>query len=300
MKAIIINSYGGPDVLELVDIAAPQPEPGDVLVRVAAAAVNPADGKWRSGMFDAFTPIRFPHVLGYDIAGEVVSGEGFAPGAHVFGMLDPFTKGGYAELVAVSADKLALVPDGVDMPTAAAVPTAGLTGLQMVEKGLDLQPRQSLLLTGALGAVGRFALFAAKARGAHVIAAVRATHRDAVLALGADAVIALGEEDWTGMPFDHVIDTIGGEAVGRLCRNLKPGGRLLTAATTPIPTEGLPCAPEFFAVTPSGSDAARLAAAVAEGRIAVPIAQILPLDRAADAQRMVEAGGLDGKIILTP
>lgn len=300
MKAIIINRYGGPDVLEVADIPAPWPRPGETLVRVAAVAVNPADGKWRSGMFESFAPVVFPHVLGYDIAGKVIGGEGFAPGTRVFGMLDPFTKGGYAEQVAVPSDHLAVVPDGVDMTIAAAIPTAGLTGLQMVEKGVDIQPGQSVLLTGAQGAVGRFALFAAKARGAHVVAAVRATHRDAALALGTDAVVTLGEEDWAGAPFDHVIDTVGGVAVAALSRHLKPGGRLMTAATTPIPADGLSSAPEIYSVTPSGADTARLAAAVADGRIKVPIDRIMPLDQAAESQRLVDAGGLNGKIILTP
>ncbi|AJR23264.1 NADP-dependent oxidoreductase [Sphingobium fuliginis] len=299
MKAIVINRHGGPEVLEPADLPPPQPKQGETLVRILAAAVNPADGKWRAGLFESFAPVGFPHVLGYDVAGEVIGGEGFAPGARVFGMLDPFRKGGYAEQVAVAADHLAPVPDGLDLPTAAAIPTAGLTGLQMVERGLDLQAGQRLMLTGALGAVGRFALFAAKERGVHVTAAVRAAHVEAVRALGADDVIALGKEDWSGASFDHVIDTVGGEAVGALCRHLKPGGRVLTAATTPIPSDELPSAPEFFAVVPSGPDAVRLGAAVAQGRIAVPIARILPLDQAAEAQRLVDAGGLNGKVILT-
>ena len=174
MKAIVVAGHGGPEVLEPADLPSPQPQPGEALLRILAAAVNPADGKWRAGLFESFAPLGFPHILGYDVAGEVIGGEGFAPGARVFGMLDPFRKGGYAEQVAVAADHLALVPDGLDLPTAAAIPTAGLTGLQMVERGLDLQAGQRLMLTGALGAVGRFALFAAKERGVHVTAAVRA------------------------------------------------------------------------------------------------------------------------------
>ena len=133
MKAIVIHRYGGPEVLELADLPAPHPQAGEVLVRIAAAAVNPADGKWRAGMFQSFAPIGFPHILGYDVAGEVIGGEGFAPGTRVFGMLDPFHKGGYAEQVAVSSGTLAEIPEGMDFPTAAAIPTAGLTGLQMVD-----------------------------------------------------------------------------------------------------------------------------------------------------------------------
>ncbi|WP_313808468.1 NADP-dependent oxidoreductase [Sphingobium sp.] len=300
MRAIVINRHGGPDVLERVMMDMPAPQPGETLVRVAAVAVNPADFKWRAGMFQAFMPVTFPHVLGYDIAGEVAGGAGFSPGTRVFGALDPFRKGGYAEYVAVPAEYLREIPDGLDFPAAAAIPTAGLTGLQLVERGVDLQPGQRVLITGALGAVGRFALHFAKARGAHVVCAVRAAHRDGVMALGADAVLALGEEDWRGAPFDHVIDTVGGEAVARLCAHLKPGGRIATAATTPIPAEGLPASPEFFAVRSCGSDLARLGQAVASGAIKVPVAQLIPLDQAAEAHRLVERGGQGGKVILIP
>lgn len=300
MRAIVINGYGGPEVLESAELSRPVPGPGEVLVRVRAVAVNPADGKWRAGMFASFMPVGFPHILGYDVAGEVAGGEGFAEGARVFGMLDPQTKGGYAEYVVVSAGQLAAIPDGMDFPTAAAIPTAGLTGTQMVEKGLDVQPGTRLLITGAAGAVGRFAVHAAKARGAHVIAAVRDSQREAALALGADETVVLGGKEWGGQPFDHVLDTVGGADVGRLCRHLAPGGRILTAATTPIEVEGLAAAPEFFAVQPNGADAARLAEAVAAGKVEVPIARVLPLSEAAEGQRLVDRGGTGGKIILTP
>lgn len=300
MKAIIINRHGGPEVLEVAAIAKPVPQPGEALVSIAAAAVNPADHKWRAGMFAAFMPVSFPHVLGYDIAGEVVGGEGFPSGTRVFGVLDPLRKGGYAQYVAVSAAFLAPMPDALDFPTAAAIPTAGLTGLQLVEQAVNAQPGQNILITGALGAVGRFALHAARARGAHVVAAVRASHRAAMLALGADDVVELGGDDWRGAAFDHAIDTVGGEAAARLCRYLKPGGRIVTAATNPIPAEGLPAAPEFFAFTPDGVGLARLGEAVASGAIAVPVAHILPLEKAAEAQRLVEQGGQGGKVILTP
>jgi NADPH2:quinone reductase len=223
MKAIVINRHGGPEVLEAVEMASPTLQPGEILVRVAAAAVNPADYKWRAGLFATFMPVSFPHVLGYDVAGEVVAGTGFSPGTRVFGMLDPLRKGGYAEYVATSAALLAPMPDELDFPTAAAIPTAGLTGLQMVERGVDVQPGQTILVTGATGAVGRVALHAAKARGAHVVAAVRAVHGDAARALVADAVVALGEEDWHGDVFHHILDTVGGDAVSRLCQHLKPG-----------------------------------------------------------------------------
>lgn len=300
MKAMVINRYGDANVLEPADIPVPDPQPGEVLVRIASVAVNPADGKWRSGMFESFAPVPFPHVLGYDVAGVVERGDGFAPSTRLFGMLDPYQKGGYAEYVSASADLFAPIPDGLDFPTAAAIPTAGLAGVQLVEKGVNVQPGKLILITGALGAVGRFALYAAKSRGARVVAAVRGEHRDAILALGADDVVILGEQAWQGETFDHVIDTVGGPAVALLCQYLRQGGKIVTAATTAIPTEGLNMVPEFFAVKSSRADLVRIADAVAGGAITVPIAQIMPLDRAAEAQRMVELGGQGGKIILAP
>lgn len=276
----------------------PNPGPGEVVVRVKAVAVNPADTKWRAGMFESYAPVSFPHVLGYDIAGEVVGGDGFAAGTRVFGMLDPFRKGGYAEYAAAPAGSLAAIPEGLDDATAAAIPTAGLTGLQLVERASDVRSGDVVLITGALGAVGRFALHFAKARGATVIAAVRPAHQEEVLALGADHALSLCQEDWTGPAFDCVIDTVGGDAVGRLCAHLKTGGRIVTAATTPIPDAGLPARPEPFAVVPSAGDCARLAAAVASGAIKVPIACILPFAQVAEAHRLVEAGGRNGKVVL--
>lgn len=299
MRAIAFNSYGGHEVLEPMDLPMPDAGPGEIVIKVAAAAVNPADGKWRSGMFQGFAPVPFPHVVGYDVAGTVVSGGGLLPGTRVCAMLDSFTKGGYAEYAKVSATSVAAIPDGVSFETAAAVPTAALTGLQMVERAADVQAGQRILVTGALGAVGQAIVQAAKAREATVIAAVRAGREAEALAAGAADVAVIGEE-WTGAPFDHVLDTVGGAAVARLCRALKPGGTIITAATTPIDPEGLVASPEFYGVQSDGADLARLLALVASGALPMPVAKVMPLEAAAEAQKLVDAGGTGGKIILRP
>lgn len=300
MKAMVINGYGGPEAIVAAEMPVPRPGAGEVLVRIRAAAVNPADGKWRDGMFASFAPVAFPHVLGYDVAGEVEAGEGFAPGTRVAGMLDPFVKGGYAEYVAGPAANFCAIPDGLAFETAAAIPTAGLTGTQLAEQSLDVQPGQTVLVTGAIGAVGRFAVRAVLGRGGRVVAAVRAAQAAEARALGVADVIALEQPEWAGPPFDGVLDTVGGEAVGQLCRHLAPGGRIITAATTPIPAEGLAAQPEFIAVQPSGSQLAALCEAVAAGEIAVPVAVVLPLSEAAEAQQLTARGGLGGKVVLKP
>lgn len=300
MRAVVMRRYGGPEVLELVDWPRPEPKPGELLIEVRAAAVNPADGKWRAGMFADLVPITFPHVLGYDVAGVVVAGEGLASGTPVVAMLDHIVKGGYADHVAVPADRVVPLPDAVSMETAAALPTAGLTGLQLVERGIDGREGQRLLLTGAVGAVGRVALHAAKRRGLHVVAAVRAAQGAEALALGADEVIMLDASSAPADVFDHVIDTVGGSDVARLCRGLRPGGRIVTAATTPIDPTGLAAVPEFYAVKPDTDGLARLIEAVAAGDLTVPVARVMPLVEAGEAQRLTDAGGLGGKVVLIP
>ena len=297
MKAFIIKGYGGPDKLEEAEVPVPAAGSGESLVRIRATTVNPADLKWRAGMFDAFSPLSFPHILGNDVAGEVVEGEEFAPGTRVLAKL---FKGTYAEYVAVPCALIAIIPDEVDLKTAAAVGTGGLTGFQMIEKGLDVQAGERVLLTGALGAVGRACLYAAKRRGAHVVAAVRGNQLEQALAAGADEALVLDDDSWTGEPFDDVVDTVGGPDVARLCRNLKTGGRILTAATTPIEGDDLPAKPEFYAVVPSGADLAGVMEAVATGGLEVPIAHVLPLSEVAHAHRLMESGGVGGKIVLTP
>ncbi|TWH79292.1 NADP-dependent oxidoreductase [Novosphingobium taihuense] len=299
MRAMVINSYGGTDVLEAAEVPIPALASGEVLIKVNAAAVNPADGKWRSGRYQSFIPLTMPHILGYDIAGTVEAGEGFTRGMRVAAMLNPVTKGGYAEYVAVAAANVAPIPDNMSFETAAAVPCANLTGVQIIETGLDLQAGQRVLITGALGNVGRAAMFVARGRAGHVIAAVRADRAGEARDAGA-AEIAIVGEDWTGEAFDVIADTIGGTDVVALMHHLKPGGRIVTASDIPIPADDLPAAPEFHSVNPDGQQLAQILAAVASGDLPVPIDRVLPLEAAAEGQSAVDQGGLRGKIILKP
>jgi NADPH2:quinone reductase len=301
MKAVVLDNYGPPDVLHLAEVREPTPGPGQIKIAVAAAAINPADFKWRSGALRQYSELHFPQVLGYDVAGTICDlGEGvsgFAMGDRVVGMLDHRLKGGYAEFAIVEPHSCVVVPDALDIAVASAIPTPGLTGLQLIEEFIRPQHGQRVLITGACGAVGRFALYAALQLGVQVVAAVRGGQQQLASELGASEAIIVGEP-YQGEAFDHVADTVGGAGVAALCRYVKPGGRIRTVATTPIDPVGLPSAPEFVALHPDAQQLAALVATVAAGAIRFTVAQRLPPSRAAEAHRLMEAGGLPGKIVL--
>ena len=301
MKAVSFNAYGGPEVLQQADHPAPVPGAGEMLIRIEAIGVNPADGKWRAGKFSKTVPLQLPHIPGYDIAGTVVApgDTGLAAGSRVAALLHAHRQGGYAEYAVAGTPDIAVIPDELDFVRAAAIPTPGLTGLQLIEDQLDARPSQLLLITGATGTVGRFAMFAARARRVRIVALVRENYREEALALGAEIAIIPGEV-WRGEPFDHVADTIGGPQVAELCRHLRPGGLIRTVATTPIPAAGLATPPTFFPVRRDAAQLARLVEAAAKRQVTVPVALTLPLERAAEAQRLIENGGLGGKIVLQP
>lgn len=301
MRVIQFSNYGGPEVLQLGEAETPQPGPGQVQIAVAAIGINPADGKWRSGMLSSRVTLEMPHVPGYDVAG-VVSAVGtdvtdFKVGDRVTGSLK---KGAYAETAVADATACAKLPDSLEFWQAAALPCPALTGVQLIEEGVAPQTGEIVLVTGATGAVGRFALHAALSLGAKVVAAVRPAYFDEARALGAAEVIAMGETPPAGMVFDHVADTVGGPSAAVLCRNLKPEGKLVTVSTTPIDPAGLPVAPKFFGYHADGPRLARIAADVASGKASMPVARRLPLASAEEGQRLVDQGGAGGKVILEP
>lgn len=297
MKAIVIHRHGGPDVLELADMQRPIPGPGELLIRVEAIGVNPADSKWRAGMLAAVAPLHFPYVPGYDVAGIVETGYGFAPGTRVVAMLDNLKGGAYAAYAIAMADTVAVVPDDMDFRTAAALPTPGMTGVQMVDEHAQPMTGETVVITGATGAVGRFALFAAKRRGAKVIAAVREKHVRAAIDLGADLAVVLDQPDTVG-DVDHLLDTVGGPMIASWCQKVRPGGKILTVATDPIPCKDLTAFPTFVAVHPDRDELARIGEDVAAGRIMLAPLYAMSLDQAAQAHGLL-AGGHVGKIVLT-
>jgi NADPH2:quinone reductase len=298
MRAMQFNEYGPPEVLRLAEIVAPHPGPGQVQVKVAAIGVNPADFKWRQGMFRERSPLQLPHVVGYDIAGTVSA---LGSGVTAFGVGDRIVasvRSAYAQFAIANEKACARLPDGFDFVTAASLPCAALTGVQMVEDGVKPHQGQTVLITGATGGVGRFAVHAALALGARVIAAVRPPYFEEARQLGTTEVIDLEADANVALSFDHVADTVGGAAVARLCRQLKSGGSIITVSTTPIDATGLRSTPTFFAYRTEGPRLAQVIRDVGAGNVTMPIARRLPLASAAEAHRLMESGGLRGKLIL--
>ena len=301
MKAIVVHQYGPPEVLRFEEYPDPAPGPGEVLVRVAAASVSPIDFKRRAGLTTEFYPLKFPGLIGVDVAGIVIrigpGVEGFSIGDRVFAMADDT----YAELCVVKAAILAKVPDGLDLIEAAALPLAVTTGNQLLlatQVGLG----QTVLVAGASGNVGRSAVFTAKTRGATVVAGVLRRQIDGAKTIGADQVVATDDDSAIASlpPLDAVADTVGGATAGKLIAKVKPGGVFATVLkATEIPAEY----PSVRVVTVfSKFDRATLefmAEAVRDGKLLIPIRLKLPLSQAAEAQAAAEKGGA-GKILLVP
>ncbi|HEY1743859.1 MAG TPA: NADP-dependent oxidoreductase [Granulicella sp.] len=300
MKAVVLHEYGGPSKLKYEDFPDPQAGKGEVLVRVAAAGLNPIDWKLRSGVMKEFMPLQFPVILGYDFSGVVRElGEGvtkFAVGDRVFGR----TGAAYAELAVIKADESAKVPEGVEMTTAGALAVVTTTGDQLIREAAKLQPGQTVLLTGALGSVGRVALFCALEMGAKVIAGVRKKQIEEALSLGATAAIDVSDDDELAKlgTVDAVADTLGGALAEKLIAKVKPGGAF-GSIVGPVGNAALhpTVVVTAFGSHPDAKTLVHYAEAIRDGKLVLPIDRMLTLTDAADAHAAAEKGGV-GKIVL--
>ncbi len=299
MKAVVVHQYGGPEVLKFEDYPDPAPGPGEVLVRVAATSVNPIDYKRRAGLTKDFYPIKFPGLIGVDVAGTVVTVgpgvEGFSRGDQVFAMAADT----YAELCVVNAAILARVPKGMDLIQAASLPLVTTTGNQLVS-GTGIKAGQTVLVSGAAGNVGRSAVFTAKDRGAIVIAAVLKRQIEEAKTIGADQVVATDDDTSIANlpPLDAVADTVDGRTAEKLIAKVKPGGVFASVLGAPQNSEKYPSikvVPVF--ATPNRETLQYMAEAVRDGKLVIPISQKLPLKEAAEAQTAAEKGGI-GKVLL--
>jgi NADPH:quinone reductase-like Zn-dependent oxidoreductase len=300
MKAIVIHGYGRPDVLKYEDYPEPVPGPGEVLVKVAASSVNPFDFKVRSGAMKDFIPLTFPAVLGIDVSGTVESvGLGvttLAPGDKVFAIASQ----AYATRCLVKATALAKIPEGANLVEMAALPTVTTTGAQLASLALGGHSGVTLLVTGAVGNVGRSAVYLAKSRGATVIAGVLKRHVAKAQAVGADNVVALDDAQAVEAlePVDAVADTVGGETADAVIKKVKSGGIFASVLGPPSTAASFPKVQvKPMAVTPDPVLLLEMAEALRKGAFSIPLGQKFALADAAKAHDDAEKGSA-GKILL--
>ena len=300
MRAALLTRYGDVDGLEIGDVEAPRPKPGEVKLRIAASSLNALDLKLIGGGLQAWFPLKLPAILGFDASGEVVAlGDGvsdLAVGERVFGQV----RHGLAELATVKTTVLARVPEGLSVVDAAAIPVVALTGAQLIEEAVKPKPGARILVTGAVGNVGRVAVHVAWTLGARVIAGVRARQLSEARALGAEDVVALDDAAAVErLPtLDGIADTVGGETVVRLYPKLAPGGVLGSVVGEPPGAKERGVTVVAISAHPDPRRLVALAEEVVRGTLVIPIAGRFPLAQIREAFRRVQQGG--GKVLVTP
>lgn len=319
MKAWVQDRYGSPDVLRLEEVARPAPADDEVLVRVLATSLNAADWHYMRGWpyvarmaFGGSKPI--PRVRGSDVAGRVESVgsdvKQFQPGDEVFGL----ATGSFAEYAVAKKTLLAPKPAGLTFEQAAAVPLAAVTALQGLRDAGKLEPGQKVLINGAGGGVGTFAVQIAKALGAIVTAVTSSTKLDVIRSLGADHVIDYGREDFVGSGerYDLMFE-LGHRSLSDCRRALTPKGTVVICggsdgrwvdgigriAATRITSAFVSQKMLSFLARPNQADLTFLSELVDAGKLKPVIDHAYPLDQAADAMRHLESGRVTGKIVIT-
>lgn len=314
MQAVLLTGYGGPENLKLAQVPLPQMAPhNEVLIEVKAAGLNPFEAKLRRGWLQGLFQLPMPHVLGTDVAGVVVR-KGFDVseleiGDRVFGLLDPMRQGCYAGYVAAPGYLVRRMPANLDFAEAAAVPMAACTAWYGLVDMAGIGPGSRVLVQAASGGVGAFAVQIAKAHGAWVAATCSARHTDFVRDLGADLVIDYTEGDFAEKlaDIDVVLNCIGGQTALDSYRVLKPGGQLLIVLRGDqqelgVRAElqakhGVTTREVAFSAQPEILE--RLRALFESGRLRVALEARIPLADVARAHAAIDAGGRQGKMVLT-
>jgi NADPH:quinone reductase-like Zn-dependent oxidoreductase len=300
MQAAVLIGFGGVENLEVRDVPEPQTGPGELKVRVVATSINPIDWKLRAGAKRPGMTLDLPAILGRDAAGEVVEvGSGvtrFRVGARVAGLISH----GYAERVVAKEEAWAEVPASMALTDAAALPLVTLTGAQLVEAGVRPRAGETVLVTGAVGSVGRAAVFTAKALGAKVWAGVRTSQRSAALELGVEGVVALDEPNGgTALPtFDAIADTVGGAPIQQLLDKVRPGGVVGTVVGEPAGARERGLEIRQIWTHPEPERLATLLRAVADGKLVIPIARRFSLAQIREATQAAEHHS-GGKVLVT-
>ena len=322
MKAAVYSEYGGPEVVRLVEIDTPTPADNEILVKVHAASVNPVDWHFTRG---TPYPIRFGaglkrptsvRRLGFDYAGTIAAlGRGvtrFTVGDPVFGA----QSGSLAEYLTVPADRVAVrKPANLTFEQAAAVPVAGMTALQALRNKARVQPGQKVLINGASGGVGTFAVQLAKTFGAEVTGVQSTRNLELVRAIGAHHAIDYTTDDFTARDerYDVILDNVGNRSLSDILRVLKPGGTYVPngggSPEDPLPlrrlVQLLAMSPfirrkiRLFVTSPNGDDLGLLADVLQSGNVTPVIDRQYPFVQVAEALRHLESGRARGKVVVT-
>ena len=304
MKAVVAHEYGAPEVLKFEEMPRPEPKEDEVLVRVIASGVNPADPLTLSGKYAREFGTHLPLIPGYDIAGVVektgVKVTKLKAGDAIYGY--PTFGGGWAEYVAVTGGEVAAKPASLSFTEAAAVPMGALTAWQALVDTAQLQPGQTILIHGGSGGVGSFAVQIAKARGARVIATASTANQDLLRQLGADVPI-----DYTKTRFeeiakdvDAVLDPVGKETLTRSYDVVKKGGIVMSLVARPdrVELEKRGIRGATISVHPDAEDLAEIAHLIDAGKIKPVVTQVLPLSEAIAAQQQAATHHTRGKLVL--
>ena len=320
MRAVVLDRVGGPEVMRIASVARPEAGPGEVLIKVAYAGVNPADWKCREGYLTPFINYVFPFVIGFDLAGTVVDVGadvvGFEKGMRVFAQSDVGAGkwGAYAEYAAVSQASVVRMPANLGFAQAAAVPTPALAAWTGLFDDGELQRRQRVLIHGGAGAVGAFAIQFARHAGAQVVATCGAYNFDYVTALGSEYNIDYRAQDivtatcdWSPGGVDLVLDTIGCATLPGALDLLRPGGTLVSILTLMQGDNG-PDHEEAarrglrtrvaFSKMPSGRQLGQIADLLDRGVVRPPPIESLPIEEVANAHSMVQSGTHRAKLVL--
>jgi NADPH2:quinone reductase len=321
MRAMVIDAFGGPEVLHMATIEKPLAKPGTVVVEVAYAGVNPADWKAREGWLARYFNYQFPFVVGFDATGlvsevgEGVTGLSIGDRVVTASNQGKGERGSYAQFVASDRERVVRLPDGISLRDAASLPTAGITAWEAVFDVGNTIAGQHVLINGGAGGTGSFAIQLAKMAGAKVAATCGPGNMDYVRSLGADLAIdyRVGDvrnavKEWAPGGVDLIVDTVGQGSLLDSIEMIVSGG-ILAPIGTLIAGEPMPdparAASLGVRIVPTIADFSRqerqlnaLVAALVDGRIRVPEIAVLPLDQAAEAHRRVAAGHVRGKILL--
>jgi NADPH:quinone reductase-like Zn-dependent oxidoreductase len=324
MRAIVTRSHGAPKVLRVEEVERPKAGRGEVLIEVRAAGINPVDWRLRRGdlrPLSAFMPGRAP--AGREVAGIVSAVgnnvSGFGAGDKVFAMLDRVSGGGYAQYAVAGEAAVASMPENLSFEEAAAVPLAGLTAAQAIRDALrevaqnaphacdtGRLGRRQILINGASGGVGTFAVQFSKVAGAEVTAVCGAGNARLVGELGADHIVDYEEDDFARHEeqYDVIFDVVGNRSFGACKKALRPGGVYVTTEPSPrnylsqvltMPTQKKA---RVVLVKPSGGDLSLLKQLFEAGRLRVVLDSVYPLEEAAQAHAHGETGHARGKLVL--